>query len=755
MRARCSLVAILLMASGATGMADSRAAGAPAVGARVESFTLHDSRGALWSLDDVRDQKVVVVVFLGTECPLVQLYAERLNTLAAKYAGQHVAFVAVNANQQDSLSEINRFAKEHGIRFPILKDSANRVADQLGASRTPEVFVLDAERRLRYHGRIDDQYTYGIQRTKVEHAYLQDAIDGLLAGRELPTVQTEVVGCLIGRLLDANESSEVTYARQVSRILNRRCVACHRPGEIGPFDLTSYDETVGWAEMIAEVVRERRMPPWHANPEFGHFSNDVRLTDEEVDVLLRWVRAGAPLGDKSELPPPPQFVEGWQIGQPDLVIPMADTPFEVPASGEVKYQYFVVDPGFHEDKWVRAAECRPGNRAVVHHIIVATGNRKQLASRLNDEVVSDWLAATAPGARPMILPPGQAKRIPAGAKLVFQMHYTPNGKAQQDLSSIGLIFADPKDVQHEVITQKAANPRFRIPPGDSNYRIDAQYKFKKESYLLALFPHMHLRGKSFRYTAVFPDGREQVLLDVPRYDFNWQNSYVLDPPLRMPVGARIQCVAHYDNSAGNWANPDPSATVGWGDQTWEEMMIGYFNIMPVQELRHGPAAADTRIQQFEDRVRAGRLPPAAELQDVAAPAVASEQEWQRFATALQSVVPQLDRVCWTTLADEKLTVQRAAQEKSFWRAAPAGTRVPADGMLLAQHVSASQPVVHAHLEGMTAPDVRLLSRWFGSSVHIPARLGDQQGLVSFWSTEPAAFSPACVDYLAEVVRRMR
>jgi len=323
------------------------------------------------------------------------------------------------------------------------------------------------------------------------------------------------------------------------------------------------------------------MPPWHANPAHGHFRNDARLSDEEKSLIARWVEAGAPEGDPAELPPPRQFVTGWQIGQPDAVIYMRDEPFQVPASGEVRYQYFLVDPGFKEDKWIQAAECRPGNRAVVHHIIVGLvppGAVRPM--RIVEGVESDWLAATAPGAKPLVLADGLAKLIPAGSKLVFQMHYTPNGTPQEDRSAIGLVFADPKTVKRLVGTDKAANPRFSIPPGASNYRVEATKTFQKDTLLLAFFPHMHLRGKAFRYTAKYPDGREEILLDIPHYDFNWQNTYELAEPKRMPKGSKIHCEAWYDNSDANLANPDPTATVRWGDQTWEEMMIGYFAATP-------------------------------------------------------------------------------------------------------------------------------------------------------------------------------
>jgi hypothetical protein len=376
----------------------------------------------------------------------------------------------------------------------------------------------------------------------------------------------------------------VTYSKHIARIIQDNCVKCHRPGEIGPFALTSYDEVVGWAEMIREVVDQQRMPPWHANPKYGHFINDARLSESDKQLIARWVEAGAPEGNKADLPPPKQFTTGWQIGQPDQVIYMTDKPFNVPATGEVRYQYFVVDPGFTEDKWVKAAECRPGNRAVVHHIIV--GIVPPGATLGGGDFAGGWLAATAPGARPMLLREGLAKKVPAGSRLVFQMHYTPNGTAQQDRSSIGIVFADPATVQKTVATDKAGNRGFRIPPGDANYKVEATQTLTRDTLVISLMPHMHVRGKAFRYTALYPSGEKEILLDVPHYDFNWQNSYEFVEPKLMPKGTKMFCEAWYDNSDENLANPDPAKEVRWGDQTWEEMMIGYFAATPAgQDLQ--------------------------------------------------------------------------------------------------------------------------------------------------------------------------
>lgn len=552
----------------------------PVLGRTIDGFKLKAVGGQEQSLDKLAGRELTVVVFLGHECPLVRAYIPRLNALQKQYQDWGVGWLAINSNQQDSLAELQHFVRELKPGFPLLKDPGNVVADQLGATRTPQVFVLDAARTIRYAGRIDDQFTYGRQRTKPQSNDLAQAIDELLAGKPVSVPETDVAGCIIGRMLSpVNDGPEtVTWSNQISRIVYKSCVSCHRAGEIGPFELVSFSEAAGWAGMIREVVNERRMPPWHASPDHGRFSNDVRLTEEEIALVNQWVEAGAPEGDPAAMPELPALATGWQMGEPDLVVPMAKEPFKVPATGTVEYQYFQVDPGFTDDMWVSAAECRADQRGVIHHIIVGIAGEGDFGEGVHGQVQSDWIAASAPGSQPMILPPGYAKLIPAGSKLIFQMHYTPNGTATEDLSSIGLRFADPATVTHRVLTVKAHNERFEIPPGAASHPVNARMTFSETAELLTLFPHMHLRGKSFRYTALSPGGSEEILLDVPGYDFNWQYAYDLAERRMMPKGTRVRCEATFDNSAANIANPDPEKTVRWGDQTWEEMMIGYMNV---------------------------------------------------------------------------------------------------------------------------------------------------------------------------------
>jgi peroxiredoxin len=551
----------------------------------VASFKLRDYRGVWRSLDDCKDKKLVVVAFLGTECPLSHRYAARLSELAAEFESKGVAFFGVISNQQDSIRKIAQLAKEQKVSYPLLKDVGNTVADQFAARRTPEVFLLDDKRIVRYHGRIDDQYGIGYARPQPTRRDLAVALEELLAGNTVSRPITETEGCLIGRVKRSASQASVTYTKQIAPLLNKHCVSCHHAGSLAPFALTSYSDASGWAEMIQEVIDDQRMPPWHANPKYGRFANDNRLAEEEKQLIAQWVKNGAPEGDPKDLPPVPSLEEGWRI-KPDLVITMPKE-FTVPAEGTVQYQYFVVDPGFKEDKWVRASEARPGNRAVVHHLVV---NVQPPGSKPfgPQNFPIDFLAGGAPGSPPLLLRDGEAKLIPAGSKLVFQVHYTPNGTAQTDRSRVGLTFADPKTVRKEIRSQAAINFRFRIPPGAANHPVDASYRFGQDSLLYALFPHMHLRGKSFRFEAIYPDKTREILLDVPRYSFDWQNQYVLAEPKRMPEGTILHCSATFDNSAGNLSNPNPNSPVTFGEQTWEEMMVGYFDIaLADQDLQLG------------------------------------------------------------------------------------------------------------------------------------------------------------------------
>jgi peroxiredoxin len=557
------------------------------VGKPIANFRLRDARGAWHALDDLRKRKLVVVAFLGVDCPVAGRYVPRLAELAREFGPKGVAFLAVDANRQDSVTQLARLAKTYKLPFPLLKDVGNVVADRFGAVRTPEVCVLDGRRVPRYRGRIDDQYGVDYARPKPTRRDLARALEELLAGKPVSRPVTRPVGCLIGRVRRPDANSAVTYTKHVAAILQRRCTRCHQAGSIAPFALTSYADTAGWAETIREVIEEERMPPWHANSKYGTFANDARLPEKEKKLIYAWVKAGAPRGDAKDLPRVAASREGWRIPKPELVITLP-RPFKVPAEGTVPYQYFVVDPGLKEDKWIKASEARPGNRSVVHHLVVfALPPGKRGPVRAGD-FGTNFIAGGGQGTPPMYFADGTAKFLRAGCRLVFEVHYTPNGAPQTDQSQVGFVFADPKTVKKEVKSESVLNMEFRIPPGAANHRVEAVQKFRQDTILYSLMPHMHLRGKTFRFEAVYPDKKREVLLDVPRYSFDWQNFYIFARPKFLPEGTELRCVAHFDNSERNRSNPDPKAAVRFGLQTRDEMMVGYYDMaLADQDLRRG------------------------------------------------------------------------------------------------------------------------------------------------------------------------
>ena len=389
--------------------------------------------------------------------------------------------------------------------------------------------------------------------------------------------------------------SSPTFYKNVLPILQDRCQSCHRAGEVGPMPLVTYEQTRPWAGAVADEVEMKMMPPWFADPRYGHFTNDPSLTEQQIATITAWARAGAPAGDVKDAPPPRMWATGWNIPQPDLVVKMPKA-VRIPDQGEVEYTYQIVPTHFAEDRWVQMAEFRPGAPAHVHHAVVyirppdspwlrhAPVGEPFTASTLSDpaerrqahETTSDLLLVYAPGSSPDEWPDGMAKFVPAGSDLVFQMHYTTNGTAAEDQTSIGLIFAKTPPKQR-VITLQLNNHELLIPPGADDFRVDVQGTLPNDATLLSLFPHMHLRGKRFEYDIVHDDGSVEVLLRV-NYHFHWQLSYKLAAPRLLKAGTKLRAIAWYDNSKNNPHNPDPTKMVTWGDQTTDEMMVGFFDV---------------------------------------------------------------------------------------------------------------------------------------------------------------------------------
>lgn len=579
------------------------------IGSKIAKFELTDYQGRKWSSDELLGAKGTVVVFLGTQCPLAKIYSARVNQLEAEFKKSGISFVAVSPNVQDSLEMMAAFARKHKLEMPFLKDPDQSLASAMGATRTPEACLVDSTGKLVYRGRIDDQYGIGYVREAPKSSELKAALKAVVEGKAVRESEVAAVGCLIGRRKPGKGDGEITYCNQVARILQNRCVECHRDGDIGPMDLTNYEDVAAWSDMMLEVINDNRMPPWQANPAHGKFSNDRSLSAQEKEILKKWVASGTPLGDTSLLPEPLKFADGWQLPQePDVVVPVSSEPFVVPAKGAVRYQYFQQSLSFDEDKWIKAMEVKPGNRAVVHHILVFDRIK---GTDGNIQGHRSFFAGYVPGTRAKPFADGMAKRLPAGSELIFQVHYTTVGTEQVDQSHIGLVFEkDPSKLTHEIQTSSVFDARFRIPPNTSDYSVKAELdKPLPACDLLALSPHMHVRGKSYRYTALFPDGRKQVLLDVPRYDFNWQNEYRLEEKLAIPAGTQILGEAVFDNSEENLNNPDPNQWVTFGEQTWEEMMIGYFHVAV-------PLERDTlkaKVSVLPEPIQQRRRPSAKEM----------------------------------------------------------------------------------------------------------------------------------------------
>ena len=529
------------------------------------------------------ESRAVVFVFMSTQCPLCRVYLPTLIEMESDFRTQRVQFMGVFPNHADSLLDIASYAQDNDIPFPLVKDPQCHLADKLGARRTPEVVVVDADWTTRYQGAINDQYRAGGRKPDAQRQYLREALVQVLAGEPVEPAITLATGCHIERRPD-DEHEPVTFYEHIEPICRKTCQRCHRPGQVGPFPLLTYGQTRRHARTIAEVVEDRRMPPWHGKTDeaiFGKLANDMSLTQDQVDTIVAWVHRGAPAGDPSQALPPIVWPSGWSIGQPDVVLQM-DKPCPVPADGVVPYRYFQIPTGFEEDRWVQAVEVRPGNAKVVHHILVhITGPRKKRLFGLlgmmdlygshgeRAKVMGQYVS----GDSYSTYPPDHAMRIPAHATLTLEIHYTPNGKATSDRSSVGLVFAD-RPPQHEVKSALFTKRGFTIPAYDPHVRLTNEYTFSSDSRILALKPHMHLRGKHWRFELNYPDGRREAVLSVPQWDYNWQAEYRFVEPILVPADTRLIATAIYDNSPLNPNNPDPSANVTWGLQNGDEMMHG-------------------------------------------------------------------------------------------------------------------------------------------------------------------------------------
>ncbi len=384
------------------------------------------------------------------------------------------------------------------------------------------------------------------------------------------------------------EPAKLSYSKDVAPILNANCAGCHRPGQMAPMSLLTYDEVRPWVKAIRENVSIGKMPPWHAVVAAKPFTNDRSLTTEERDTILAWIDQGAPRGNPTDLPPTPEFTEGeWKLGEPDFVVTLPE--IEIPADGPDVFKKVPGKVSLPENRWVSAIEILPGEKKVVHHAIVVA------IKGFDADPEDGWMGAWAAGTEPMVFPDGTGRELEAGANIIADMHWHPSGVATKDQTRIGLHFADEKSIQKELTNLWIVDDDWTIPAGDPNFEVRAKYTFPQDAYIMAFAPHMHYRGKDFTYTAKYPDGREEVLLRVENYDFNWQTNYVLSEKLSMPKGTTVECVAHFDNSTNNPVNPDPTRNVTFGEETKDEMMIGFLDYVVADGVR-----PKTRAELYAD-----------------------------------------------------------------------------------------------------------------------------------------------------------
>ena len=545
--------------------------------------SLRDTLGNGRLVSDI-DAKAIVLFFVGTECPLASIMMPKMLRMSDEYAQRGVKFVLVYPNEPETLVEIAAHAYERQVPFLVLKDFGAEFADMLGVTRTPTVCVLDEDKTLRYRGRVDDQYSVSSRRATARHHDLRNALDALLSGDAIAQPEVKSDGCPLNRNKPAITEGDWTYHEHIAPLIREACVDCHRPGQIGPMTLTSYDDVLDHVETIIEVIEQRRMPPWHADRRYGHFSNSRALTEKQIGIVSGWYEAGMPEGKSPSASDVSADISDtrWRI-KPDAVYQMPESA-QVPAEGVVPYIYYVVPTNFTEDRWVVAAEALAGNPAVVHHVIayfIAPG-RGSFYSGDGDIQI---LAIGGPGEGIMQVPEGTALRLPKGSELIFEMHYTPNGIATKDLSKVGVVFAD-KPPERELRIHMFGNEDLSIPPHATHHAHQAEFTFAKDGEIFAILPHMHWRGKSYQAWIDRADGEKNILLSVPRYDFNWQTYYRFADPVKVGAGTTIKSVAHWDNSADNLSNPDPTIEVEYGLQSSEEMMYGFLTYVydePVQE----------------------------------------------------------------------------------------------------------------------------------------------------------------------------
>jgi mono/diheme cytochrome c family protein len=553
------------------GSPTSAAVASSATPTTVDNFMLADTEYMGHELYRT-DAKAIVLISHANGCPIVRNLAPALKALKAKYESQGVQFLMVNSAIQDSMEAIAKEKAEYGFDIPILKDANQLVGEQLGVTRTAEVFVIDPKTwKITYRGPLDDRLDYGTQKAVAQHTWAADAIDATLAGRQAMAAGKQSVGCLID--FPNRKVATISYVKEVAPILEKKCAACHTEGGIGPFAMSSYEMVKGFSPMIREVLRTDRMPPWNVDPHVSKFADDKSLTPAEIKTVVHWVEQGAPRDgttDPLAVAAKKRVVAEWPLGKPDLVLELPT--YKIPASGVVDYQRPIVVNPLTEGKWVKASTYVVNQRQAVHHFLSGYLKEVPADGKGNESRWGASMGGYAVGAESTLWPTNVGSYLPPGGAIGFQAHYTPFGKEVTDASKIGLYFYKDGEKPDLVMRNSVVvDNTIVIPPGASRHKETAYIDFPKEALLYSAFPHAHYRGYASDLWIQYPDGTKKRLLAMPRYDFNWQREYTFAEPLKVPAGSKLIANYWYDNSKQNPANPDATKTIVWGDQSWEEM----------------------------------------------------------------------------------------------------------------------------------------------------------------------------------------
>ena len=562
---------------------------ATAVPEKAGNFQLTDTTRLAHELYYFKYAPAIVLMSQTNGSKLSREAAAELAKLQAAYKDKGVLFYMINSNLSDSRDEAAAEVKAQGFKVPVLMDELQLVAEQLGVKREGEIFVIDPKNgfKVAYHGPVDDRFANGSPNLKAaaKKAYTANAIDAVLAGKAVAEPRVDVKAGKAVSLPEAGKTAEhanISYSKTVAPLLQDKCVTCHQKGGIAPWAMDSYEIVKGFAPTMLESVMSERMPPYFADPHIGNFKNDQALTAEQNKTLVHWLEAGAPRGTGPDvLKEQAGVAPDWptDLGKPDVIVSLPS--FNVPAGGTVPYQRMQVDNPFKEDTWLRAIAIKPGDRTVLHHV---TSNHSPDRALPAPKIPGGSVGSYTPGARPQVIADGAGAPVPAGGKLSFSMHYTTTGKAASDHTEIGYytLKTPPEFIKRSTVISDGG---FMIPAGEARHQEIAYLEFPADAYLYTLYPHAHYRGWHVELKQKTPDGKEKMLLSLPKYDFNWQRDYDPVEPILVKAGTKLIATWVYDNSAHNPANPDPKINVTWGEQSWQEMMYFRVNYRWADETR--------------------------------------------------------------------------------------------------------------------------------------------------------------------------